>query len=166
MGAMQMLRMLLTMCAMVRPYCILAVGNARWGSGDRADAIEAYRRALVVAPGYKPAIRQLALLAFSAGDGEVRDDYEWDEMPIGDWVEKGTAHALSGDWALARAAYGRALEMEDAGTGLFGLGKQARDVGIAKSDSAFAAGHRIYVQGALADACRILRLREIPCQPS
>ena len=129
-----------------------AVGNARWGSGDRASAIEAYRRALAIAPGYVPAMRQLALLAFSAGDGEVRDDYDWDEMPIGDWVERGTAHALSGDWALARAAYGRALEMEDAGTGLFGLGRQARDVGIAKSDSAFAAGHRVYVQGALADA--------------
>ena len=127
-----------------------AVGDARLGSGDRAGAIEAYRRALAVAPGYVLAIRQLALLAFSAGD--VRDDYEFDEMPIGDWVEKGTAHALSGDWALARAAYGRALEMEDVGTGLFGLGRQAREVGIAKSDSAFAAGHRVYVQGALADA--------------
>ena len=134
------------------PVLHTAVGNARWGSGDRAGAIEAYRRALAIAPGYKPAIRQLALLAFSAGDGEMRDDYEWDEMPIGDWVERGTAHALSGDWALARAAYGRALEMEDAGTGLFGLGRQAREVGIAKSDSAFAAGHRVYVQGALADA--------------
>ena len=134
------------------PVLHTAVGNARWGSGDRAGAIEAYRRALAIAPGYKPAMRQLALLAFSVGDGEVRDDYEFDEMPIGDWVERGTAHALSGDWALARAAYGRALEMEDAGTGLFGLGRQARDVGIAKSDSAFAAGHRVYVQGALADA--------------
>ncbi|MYC13294.1 MAG: ammonia-forming cytochrome c nitrite reductase subunit c552 [Gemmatimonadetes bacterium] len=134
------------------PVLHTAVGNALWGSGDRADAIEAYRRALAIASGYKPAIRQLALLAFSAGDGEVRDDYEWDEMPIGDWVERGTAHALSGDWALARAAYHRALEMEDAGTGLFGLGRQARDVGIAKSDSVFAAGHRVYVQGALADA--------------
>ena len=134
------------------PVLHTALGNALWGSGDRAGAIEAYRRALAIASGYKPAIRQLALLAFSAGDGEVRDDYEWDEMPIGDWVEKGTAHALSGDWALARAAYRRALEMEDAGTGLFGLGRRARDVGIAKSDSAFAAGHRVYVQGALADA--------------
>ena len=129
-----------------------AMGNARWGSGDRAGATEAYGRALAVAPGYVPAIRQLALLAFSAGDGEVRDDYEFDEMPIGDWVEKGTTHALSGDWALARAAYGRALEMEDAGAGLFGLGRQAREAGIAKSDSAFDAGHRVYVQGALADA--------------
>ena len=82
----------------------------------------------------------------------MRDDYEWDEMPIGDWVERGTAHALSGDWALARAAYGRALEMEDAGTGLFGLGRQAREEGIAKSDSAFAVGHRVYVQGTLAEA--------------
>ena len=134
------------------PVLHTAVGNALWGSGDRAGAIEAYRRALAVAPGYVPAIRKLALLAFSAGDGEVRDDYDWDEMPIGDWVEKGTAHALSGDWALARAAYRRALEMEDAGTGLFGLGRQAREAGIAKSDSAFAAGHRVYVQGALADA--------------
>ena len=129
-----------------------AMGNARWGRGDRAGAIEAYGRALAVAPGYVPAIRQLALLAFSAGDGEVRDDYEFDEMPIGDWVEKGTTHALSGDWALARAAYGRALEMEDVGAGLFGLGRQAREAGIAKSDSAFDAGHRVYVQGALADA--------------
>ncbi|MCY3868066.1 MAG: ammonia-forming cytochrome c nitrite reductase subunit c552 [Gemmatimonadetes bacterium] len=134
------------------PVLHTAVGDALWGSGDRAGAIEAYRRALAIASGYKPVIRQLALLAFSAGDGEVRDDYEWDEMPIGDWVEKGTAHALSGDWALARAAYRRALEMEDAGTGLFGLGRQARDVGVAKSDSAFAVGHRVYVQGALADA--------------
>ena len=134
------------------PVLHIAVGNARWGSGDRAGAIEAYRRALAVAPGYKPAIRQLALLAFSAGDGEVRDDYDWDEMPIGDWVEKGTVHALSGDWALARAAYRRALDMEDAGTGLFGLSGQAQDVMIAKSDSVFAAGHRVYVQGALADA--------------
>ena len=82
----------------------------------------------------------------------MRDDYDFDEMPIDDWVKKGTAHALSGDWALARAAYRRALEMEDAGTGLFGLGRRTRDVGIAKSDSAFAAGHRVYVQGALADA--------------
>ena len=119
------------------PVLHTAVGNALWGSGDRTGAIEAYRRALAVAPGYVPAIRQLALLAFSAGDGEVRDDYDWDEMSIGDWVERGTAHALSGDWALARAAYRRALEMEDAGTGLFGLGRQARESRVTRSDSAF-----------------------------
>ncbi len=138
-----------------------AVGNARWGSGDRAGALEAYRRALAIAPGHKPAIRQLVLLAFSAGDGDVRDAYGFDEMSIGDdllaqlypaGVEKGTAHALSGDWARGRAAYGRVLEMEESGDAVFGLGRQAREAVRAKSDSAFAVGHRAYVRGALADA--------------
>ena len=128
-----------------------ALGDALWGSGDRAGARDAYGRALAVAPAFKPAIRQLALLAFSAGDGAKRDDYEFDEMPIEDWVEKGARHASVGDWALARAAYRRALEKEDAGIA-FGLGKRAREAMAARADSAFAVGHAIYTQGALADA--------------
>ena len=129
-----------------------AVGDARWGSGDRAGARAAYGKVLALAPGFKPAIRQLALLAFSAGDGAVRDDYEFDEMPIGDWVEKGAMHALAGDWALARAAFRRALEMEDAGTALLGLSQRAREAVGAIADSAFVVGHAVYTQGALADA--------------
>ena len=129
-----------------------AMGDALWGSGDRVGARAAYRRALAVAPEFKPAIRQLALLAFSAGDNAVRDDYEFEEMPIGDWVEKGATHALAGDWALARAAYRRALEKEDAGTAFFGLGKRAREAMSTRADSAVAVGHAIYTQGALADA--------------
>ena len=129
-----------------------AVGDALGGSGDRAGARAAYGRVLALAPGFKPAIRQLALLAFSAGDGAVRGDYEFDEMPIGDWVEKGAMHALAGDWALARAAFRRALEMEDAGTALLGLSQRAREAVGAIADSAFVVGHAVYTQGALADA--------------
>ena len=134
------------------PVLQTALGDALWGSGDRAGAREGYGRALAVAPKFKPAIRQLALLAFSAGDGAVRDDYEFDEMPIGDWVKKGAMHALSGEWALARAAYRRALEKEDAGSAFFGLSEKAREAMSTRADSAFAVGHAIYTQGALADA--------------
>ncbi|MDP6040732.1 MAG: tetratricopeptide repeat protein, partial [Candidatus Latescibacteria bacterium] len=129
-----------------------AQGNALWGSGDRVAAIEAYGRALSATSGYKPAIRQLMLLVFSANGDANGDVYEFEEMALSDWVNRGVEHALAHEGGLARAAFDRALQIEDGGNTLLGLGRQAIGQVEARADSAFQIGHEIYTQGDLAGA--------------
>jgi tetratricopeptide (TPR) repeat protein len=127
-----------------------AQGNALWGSGDREGALAAYGRALSATSGYKPAIRQFMLLAFSAGgDAGI---YEYEEMALSDWVNRGVEHARIREWGLARAAFDRALQIEDGGNTFYGLGRQAIGQVGARADSVFQIGRKIYSQGDLAGA--------------
>jgi len=124
------------------------LGNAYWGGGHRDKALDAYLRAIDTEPAFRPAVKRLVQMAFSA---PIVDDGEdvYDVLLAKQWVDQAIGAVRQQDWKNARLYFGAALESEADGDASFGLKDSAFSAIQAISDSLFAVGGTAYERGDL-----------------
>lgn len=59
-----------------------SLGDGYRAAGRTAEAIAAHRRALVIAPNYRPSLQSLSQLSVVIGAWPARQDENWRELPV------------------------------------------------------------------------------------
>lgn len=132
------------------------LGNTYLGSGQRDQALQAYLKAIDIAPFFQPAVRGLAQFAFSEPVvGDVEDVYE--ELLAKQWCERAVVAVRQKKWHLARLYFGAALDREQLGDVSFALGEKAQLAVATVADSVFAVGGAFYERGDMDEALSLYK---------
>jgi len=98
------------------PEAYFNLGRLEKAAGRTAAAIEAYKKAIELRPGYREAANNLGLAYKSSGDldaaeAEFRRAIALDERYAAAWLNLGEVQAARGDQAAAIASFERALQI-------------------------------------------------------